>query len=231
MKKEEFVLKMAHYYNIPLQLNMPGSDITVIHPEIEMLSAWLNKKNIAEKDLDGLFGKVVSTFIPTSTVKFPKLRFLNEALGGSPELKAERAWEKILNLSPLDSYIFEDTKIQSVIIQMSGDIRKFCTWRDDPENRVWCKKEFIRIYLFEMDQPRQIQRKPILGFIDISNGTIGSGISLNAIGECIRGLRYIGSPENESNVRKSLEISDNSQVNELIEDMVGKMNIESTEES
>lgn len=226
MTKRDFLLKLAFYYKTSLIVKVNDVDNhgklkEIPNPDLEIVGKWLDTQNLSETELDQLFLKVTLNFNPTSIVQFPKLGFFNDMLNGDNDLRAERAWENLKGLSAMDSYVFEDLKTQQVIESLSGDICSFVQWKDSEKN-VWCKKEFIKLYIQECKNPRDIKRKVLLGYNDLTkknnNGQIGQ-----------YGIRFRGNKTSRFLTQeefKQLSISsDNFEVNGLIENMIKKVTV------
>lgn len=194
MNEKEFIIGIGVYYKQPLKVQSPQGEIH--NPQLTVMNKWLRNKKLTEERINTFYAKVIREFVPTSTVTLPPIKYLDEWLFGPKELRAERAWELLKTLSSTLSYIFEDKKIQQVIETMSGNIKDFVLWKDDIIKSVWCKKEFIKLYLYECEYERDIKRKPLLGSIDIHNRKIGSCVFMED-GKPVKGIMYKGSPENK----------------------------------
>ena len=223
MNKKDFLLKLAIYYKIELMVNVPdwdspGASKSIINPDIEIVGKWIDSQNLDEKKLDHLFLKITLDFNPTSTVPFPKLGFFDKMLNGDYDFRAERAWNSLKGLSAMDSYLFSDLKIQIVIDSMFGNIKDFVSKKDNKENGVWCKKEFIKLYIDECKNPRTVERKILLGSNDIANK--------DSIGIGKYGIRYRSYSESRmltSEEFKKLKISSNKEVKKIINNLTSEV--------
>lgn len=195
MKKNDFLMKLALYYNTKTLITN-GDGEEVLNPDIEMMKIYV--RDMGERELDELFNKIILKFVPTSTVKFPKLSVVRAILESEIDVKAERAWESVQKLSGFISVAFEDVRVQQIIKSMSGDMFDFTEWRDG-EERTWCKKEFLRLYKMECTNPREIEREAVLGHDDILSGVLGSS-HYNESGVIKQGIKYVGNPGNKENI-------------------------------
>lgn len=203
MNNKEFTVGLGVYYKQPLRVQTPNGDID--NPQLSVINKWVVKKELTDERINKLYAKTLTNFIPTSTVQLPTLNHLEEYLNGSKEVIAERAWEKLRVLSGTLTYVFEDKITQQVIESMSGNIKDFVSWKDDRDKGIWCKKEFIKLYITECENAREIKRKPLLGWIDIFNKTVGDCAYRDENGNIVQGIVYRGELENKKQILAEVE--------------------------
>lgn len=230
MNKKEFMLKLAAYYKQPLKVEVPdwdnpGKMKMVPNPDLEITHKWLKSKELSDEKLEAFLTKVFLSYTPTGVNPAPRINFLETLLHGSAEVRAERAWESLKRLSSMDSYVFEDLRIQQVIESMSQDIHRFVNWKDNIEQGVWCKKEFIKLYIIECENPRKVERKVVIGYADKFNRGIGTrGM----------GVQYIGRPDKKklimATVKELTGIPETTGVDKMLADTAKKLKEEDRED-